>query len=87
MTSDANHVGANHIKLFLLPSHTQKKTLRKLNYMKQLFLDIGQWTVIPERRKINEVKSVTALGFCLEALSGLRSEKEKPLKSTVVSVS
>lgn len=67
-------------------THT-KKTLRKLNYMKQLFLDIGQRTVIPERRKINEVKSVTALGFCLEALSGLRSEKEKPLKSTVVSVS
>lgn len=65
----------------------KKKTPKKLNYMKQLFLDIGQQTVIPERRKINEVKSVIALGFCLESLSGPRSEKEKPLKSTVVSVS
>ena len=55
--------------------------------MKQLFLDIGQQAVIPERRKINKVKSVAALGFCLEALSGPCSEKEKPSKSTVVSVS
>lgn len=55
--------------------------------MKQHFLDIEQWqnsTVIPERKKMNEVSFMIASVYCLEGISKAKEEPKQYIASQVV---
>lgn len=55
--------------------------------MKQHFLDIEQWqnsTVIPERKKMNEVSFMIASVYCLEGISKAKQEPKQYIASQVV---